>query len=110
MAHFMLRWRLAESSVKALIAHPHDRTERARALIEGFGGKLIGYYFALGEWDGVGICEFADTTTAVAVAMSATSTGAFSGWETTALLTAEEAEAAMHKAHNAKTSYRPPNV
>ena len=91
------------------MAHPHDRTERARTLIEGFGGKLLCYYFAIGEWDGVGICELADTTTAVAIAMSATSTGAFTGWETTALLTGEEAEAAMHKAHGTKTGYRAPN-
>jgi hypothetical protein len=42
--------------------------------------------------------------------MQASSTGAFSRFETTALLTAKEAEAAMKQAHDTKVSYRPPNA
>jgi hypothetical protein len=42
--------------------------------------------------------------------MAASATGAFSRFETTALLTGGEAEAAMKRGHDAKTTgYRAPN-
>jgi uncharacterized protein with GYD domain len=106
----MFRWQLKDSTAKNLAEHPQDRTGPARALIESFGGKLYSYFFALGEYDGVGIVEFPDNVTAVACSMSATSTGAFARFETTALLTAQEAEAAMKKAKDTKTGYKPPNA
>jgi uncharacterized protein with GYD domain len=110
MAHYLLRWQFKDATAKALVDKPQDRTGPARALIEGFGGKLLCYYFALGEYDGLGICEFPDNTAVVACSMRAAATGAFSRFETTALLTAAEAEAAMRKAKETKVDYRPPNA
>ena len=60
MPHFMIRWQFTSTSAKALVGKPHDRTGAAKALVEGFGGKLDSYYLALGEYDGVAICEFPD--------------------------------------------------
>ena len=60
MPHFMIRWQFTSTSAKALVGKPHDRTGAAKALIEGFGGKLNSYHLALGEYDGVAICEFPD--------------------------------------------------
>jgi uncharacterized protein with GYD domain len=60
MPHFMIRWQFTSTSAKALVGKPHDRTGAAKALVEGFGGKLNSYYLALGEYDGVAICEFPD--------------------------------------------------
>jgi uncharacterized protein with GYD domain len=110
MSHVMMRWKYNETSVKALVGKPHDRTGAAKALIEGFGGKLHGYYLSFGEFDGVAICEFHDQTVAAACAMAAASQGAFTHFETTPLLTAKEAEAAMKKAHDTKTEYKPPHA
>jgi len=76
--------------------------------VEGFGGKLHSYYIAFGEYDGVAICEFPDNTSAGACSLKASSTGAFSRFETTTLLTAQEAEAAMKKANTTTTKYKPP--
>jgi len=42
--------------------------------------------------------------------MRAAATGAFARFETTALLTATEAEAAMKKPKDAKVEYRAPNA
>ena len=81
MPHFMIRWQFTSTSAKALVGKPHDRTGAAKALVEGFGGKLHSYYLALGEYDGVAICEFKDNTAAVACSMSATATGGFSRFE-----------------------------
>ena len=110
MPHFMIRWQFTSTSSKALVTKPHDRTGAAKALVEGFRGKLHSYFLALGEYDGVAICEFPDNTAAVACSMSATSTGGFSRFETTTLVTAQEAEAAMRQANQTKTEYKLPNV
>ena len=109
MPHYMLRWQLTTDSAKNFVAKPQDRTTAAKTLIEGFGGVLHSYYFALGEYDGLGICEFPDNVAVTACSMKAASTGAFSRFETTALLTAQEAEAAMKKAKGAKVAYKAPN-
>jgi uncharacterized protein with GYD domain len=108
MPHFMIRWQFTSTSAKALVGKPNDRTGAAKALVEGFGGKLVSYYLALGEYDGIAICEFPNNTAAVACSMSATATGGFSRFETTTLLTAQEAEAAMKQANQTKTEYKPP--
>jgi uncharacterized protein with GYD domain len=64
MAHFMLQWQFAGTSAKAMVDKPQDRTGPAKTLIEGFGGKLHHYYFAFGDYDGIGIVEFPDNTSA----------------------------------------------
>jgi uncharacterized protein with GYD domain len=110
MSHFMVRWQFTDGSAKALIEKPNDRTNAARALIEGFGGKLHSYYFSFGEYDGLVICEFPDSTVGAACSMAAMATGAFARFESTTLLTAAEAEAAMKHAHKTKTGYKPPRV
>ena len=66
MSHFMIRWQFTNTSAKALVGKPHDRTGAAKALIGGFGGKLHSYYLCFGEYDGVAICEFPDNTAATA--------------------------------------------
>jgi uncharacterized protein with GYD domain len=110
MSHFLLRWQFSDAAAKAMVGNPQDRTKPAQALVEGFGGKLHCYYFAFGEYDGIGIVEFPDNTSAAACSMTAASSGGFSRFETTALLTAKEAEAAMKQAHNTKTGYKPPSA
>jgi uncharacterized protein with GYD domain len=110
MSHFLIRWQFTDTSAKALVGKPNDRTGAAKALVEAFGGKLHGYYIAFGEYDGVAICEFPDNTSAGACSLKAASTGSFTRFETTTLLTAKEAEAAMKKANTTKTEYRPPNA
>jgi uncharacterized protein with GYD domain len=110
MPHYLLRWQLKDGTAKKLVEHPQDRTGPAKTLIQGFGGKLISDYFALGDYDGIGIVDFPDIVSVAACSMSAASTGAFARFETTALLTAQEAEAAMKQAKAAKPGYRPPNA
>jgi uncharacterized protein with GYD domain len=92
-------------SAKALVEKPNDCTGTAKAPIEGFGGKLNSHYFSFGEYDGLAICEFPGATIAAACSLAAMTTGAFVHFESTSLLTAREAEAAMKHAHNTKTGY-----
>lgn len=110
MSPYLIRWQFKDGTVEALVDTPHKRTTPAQALIEGFGGKLLSYYFALGEFDGVGICEFPDNVSVMACSMKAVATGAFARFETMALLTAAEAEEAMKKAKHTKLNYSAPNA
>ncbi len=110
MPHYLLRWQLTSGSVKSLIGKPQDRSTSARKLIEGFGGKMISYYFSFGEYDGVGIVEMPDNISVAACSLEASASGGFSRFETTPLLTPKEAREAMQKAHDANTGYRPPNA
>jgi uncharacterized protein with GYD domain len=102
MSHFMVRWQFTDTSSKALVAKPQDRTGAATALIEGFGGKLHSYFFTFGEYDGIAICEFPDNTAVAACSMAAAATGRYARFETVTLLTAKEAEVAMKRAHEGK--------
>ncbi|WP_372617175.1 GYD domain-containing protein [Falsiroseomonas sp.] len=109
MPHFMLRWSFKDSTIKALTDKPQDREAAARQVVEAFGGKLVCYYFVLGEYDGLGICEFPDSISAAALSMRLGSTGVFSRVETHALLTTTEAQRAMQQVKDAGAgSYRPP--
>ena len=108
MPHYLIRWQFKDSTAKGLVDKPQDRTAPARTLTEAFGGKLLCYYFSFGDYDGLGIGEFPDPVSAAAFSMKAASTGAFSRFETTVLLTAAEAEAAMKQAKTTKTNYKPP--
>jgi uncharacterized protein with GYD domain len=110
MSSYLIRWQFKDATVKALVDSPQNRTASACALIEGFGGKLLSYYLALGEYDGLGICEFPDTVSVAARSMKAAATGAFARFETMALLTAAEAEEAMKKAKGATVDYTAPNA
>ena len=109
MSHFMLRWQFKDDVAKALVGKPQDRTGPARTLVESFGGKMHHYFFVFGDYDGLAICEFPDNTSVAACSLKAMSTGAFARFETTTLLTAKEAEAAMKQAHDTKSEYKPPH-
>lgn len=110
MSHYLIRWQFKDATAKALVDKPQDRTAPARGLIEGFGGKMLCYYFSFGEYDGIAICEFPDNTAVAACSMKAASTGAFARFETTVLITATEAETAMKRANEAGVDYRAPNA
>ncbi|WP_270935206.1 GYD domain-containing protein [Falsiroseomonas oryzae] len=109
MPHYMLRWSFKDTTIKALTENPQDREQAARQVIESFGGRLLCYYLSLGEHDGFCVAEFPDTTSVAAASMRVTGSGAFSRFETVALLTMAEARQAMQKVKDTGTgNYSPP--
>jgi uncharacterized protein with GYD domain len=106
MPQYLGRFRYSSDSVRAMIANPQDREAAAREVVESLGGKLHGFWFSFGEFDGVFIAEAPDNATMAAVAMAVGGTGALSSFETTVLLGMDEAQDAMRKA--ASAGYRPP--
>jgi uncharacterized protein with GYD domain len=110
MNSYMLRWKLKDDTFKRLVATPVNRREFARGLIEGFGGVMGTYHFALGEFDGFSVSTFPSPTAMFACQMRALSTGAFERFEATLLLSPEEAEQAMYQAGQTQVDYRALNV
>ena len=93
--------------MKALLDQPEDRSAAAREVAESLGGKLLGFWYAFGEFDGVFLMEAPDNASAAALAMAVGAGGALSEVETTVLLDMDEAQDAMRKA--AAATYRPPS-
>ena len=88
--------------------HPEDRSEAARESIEAVGGKLHGFWYALGEFDGITLWE-APSRVALASALVAIAAAAVtSKLETTVLLSVDEAMEAMNQ--SAHVHHRTPGV
>jgi uncharacterized protein with GYD domain len=58
-------------------------------------GTLESFHFAMGEWDFFAIAELPDSAAAIALASTIGASGAMSRFETTALLTAADVDAAV---------------
>ena len=106
MALYLSRFSYSTDAMKGLLKEPQDRSVAAREMAESLGGKLLGFWYAFGEFDGVYLMEAPDNASAAAVAMVVGSSGAISEVETTVLLDMDEAQDAMRKA--AAATYRPP--
>jgi uncharacterized protein with GYD domain len=103
---YLARFSYTTDAMKALVNQPQDRSAAAREMAESLGGKLLGFWYAFGEFDGVFLMEAPDNASAAAVAMTVGASGALSEIETTVLLDMDEAQDAMRKA--AAATYRPP--
>jgi hypothetical protein len=69
-----------------------------RELTESMGGRLIGWYLSLGEYDGVLIYEAPDDASAGAAVLAAARRGHLRTTKTTPLFTAEEGMEMMRRA------------
>ena len=107
MPLYLGRFSYTTDAVKALINQPEDRSAAARDVAESLGGKLLGFWYAFGEFDGVFLMEAPDNASAAALGMAVGAGGALSQVETTVLLDMDEAQDAMRKA--AAATYRPPS-
>jgi uncharacterized protein with GYD domain len=106
MPLYLGRFSYTTDAVRALLSEPQDRSAAAREVAESLGGKLLGFWFAFGEFDGVFLMDAPDNASAIALAMAVGAGGALSEIETTVLLDMDEAQDAMRKA--AEATYRPP--
>jgi uncharacterized protein with GYD domain len=108
MAHYLLRLALTPETFKRFITSPEDRRKAAAKVIEAHGGTLHNYFFAFGKHDVICLVEYPSNVDASAAMMTVASSGAFSGGETTVLLTVDEAVEAMRRAGAKAGVYRAP--
>ena len=106
MAYYLVQASYTAEVCTAMINNPQDRAVAARQVIENLGGRLIGIWFAFGEYDLIAIGEMSDNATAIALSMAVSASGAFSSFKTTPLMTMEEGIEGMKKAGEA--GYQPP--
>lgn len=102
MSDFLVQFSYASRSIKGLVDRPElDHAGQASAMVASLGGKLLGYWYSFGEFDGVALIEAPDCSVAAAVAMAVGGTGEVSKLQTSVLLTMDEARKAMHIAATA---------
>ena len=108
MALYLTRFSYTPETWARLTKNPEDRREAARKYIESVGGKLHGFWYAFGAYDGYNLWEAPDNVSMAAVAIAIGGGGALSQFETPPLLTVEETLDALGRAQG--VTYRPPGA
>lgn len=108
MALYLTRFSYTPETWARLAKSPEDRREAARTYIESVGGKLHGFWYAFGEYDGYNLWEAPDNVSMAAVAIAIGGGGALSKLETTVLLTVEETLEALQRVNS--VGYRQPGA
>src|SRR5712692_6154508 len=98
MPHYMIQFTYTPETWAKLSKNPENRAETVKALIEKLGGRMIAFYFAFGEYDGVIISELPDASAAAVASIAGNSAGHLKAIKTTPLVTAEEGLEIMRKA------------
>jgi uncharacterized protein with GYD domain len=106
VALYLTRFSYTPETWARLASNPEDRREAARKYIESVGGKLHGFWYAFGEYDGYNLWEAPDNVSMAAVAIAIGSGGAISKIDTTVLLTVEETLEALGRVGS--VGYRQP--
>jgi uncharacterized protein with GYD domain len=108
MALYLTRFSYTPETWARLTKNPEDRREAARKYIELVGGKLHGFWYAFGSYDGYTLWEAPDNVSMAAVAIALSGGTALSKVETIPLLTVEETLDALRRAQ--KVGYRAPGT
>ena len=98
MQDYLIQIAYTPEAVATLVANPQNREEMARSLIEKLGGKLIGIWNSLGDYDLVEIATLPDNVSAAALSIKIS--------RTTPLMSLNDGMEAMEKA--SKLGYKPP--
>ena len=106
MPMYLTRFSYTPEAWSKMIENPEDRRAAATKYIESVGGKLHGFWYAFGEYDGYNLWEAPDNVSMSAVALAIGAGGALSKVETTVLMTVEETLDALRKASSVR--YRRP--
>jgi len=110
MPHYMIQWRYKNSAIKAMLTSPQDRSESVRPAVAAFKGKLLGFYFCYGEFDGMALLEMPSNEAVSAFIMTVMKADALDHIRTTVLLTPQESVQAMQMGHDVASGYKPPNA
>jgi uncharacterized protein with GYD domain len=108
MPLYLTRFSYTPETWARLSKNPEDRRDAARRYIESVGGKLHGFWYAMGEYDGYNLWEAPDAVSMAAVAIAISAGGALSRFETTELLTVEETLDALGRVSS--VGYRQPGA
>jgi uncharacterized protein with GYD domain len=98
---YLSRFSYTPEATQALVHNPQDRGKAATEAAATVGVDVKGFWYALGDFDGVLLAEAPDNAAMVALGMLVGQTGTLSRFETTVLLDMREAQDAMRAAAGA---------
>lgn len=90
MTKFLVLFTFKGETLKSLRKRPSDRAAVVGEAAQSVGGRLESYYWMLGQYDGVAILDLPDSAAAARLALTVSSTGAFTHLETHELFSAEQ--------------------
>lgn len=101
MTLYMHQWQYKDKHVRDMVdkVADIDRAHVVRTAIEASHGRLVAFYFAFGDYDGVSISEFADEANALACAMLLVGQGRIQSLHTTMLFDSKTFARAIDVAH-----------
>src|ERR1700730_14767536 len=109
MPLYLSRFSYTPDTWARLIGNPEDRRAAAQSYIESVGGKLHGFWYAFGTYDGYNLWEAPDNVSRAEVSLALSGGGALSSFETTVLLTIDETMDALRKTQEVQ-KYRAPGM
>lgn len=95
MALAMIQFCYKSDTVGNLIKNPEDRSAAVGKLIEQLGGKMVSFYYAFGDYDGLIIAELPDNASIAAVSIVSFAGGGTTKLKTTILMSVKEGMAAI---------------
>jgi uncharacterized protein with GYD domain len=108
MPLFMYQAAYTPESWAAQIKNPQNRIESvARKACEAVGGKLVGGWLCMGEYDLVLVADVPDIESMAGIAMAVAAGGAAKGGKTTPLITGAQGVEALRKAEAVSKTYKP---
>jgi uncharacterized protein with GYD domain len=101
MPLYMYQGAYTPQSWAAQISDPQNRVEAiGQRVSESVGGKLVGGWYAFGEFDIVLIIDVPDNVSAAAIGIAVAAGGAMKSSKITVLMTGDEGAAAIRNASN----------
>jgi uncharacterized protein with GYD domain len=98
MPQFLVRFSYTPETWARLIQAPEDRRGPVEELVESIGGRMLGFWYAFGEYDGYVLIEAPDNISHASVSVTAASSGTLTKSEAIVLLTEEEMLEALKRA------------
>jgi uncharacterized protein with GYD domain len=95
---YLTRFSYTPEAWAKMTQNPEDRSKAARSYIESMGGKLHGFWYAFGEFDGCTLWEAPDNVSMAATVIAIGGGGAISKFETTVLMSIEDTIDALSRA------------
>lgn len=106
MAKYLVQASYTTEGIRGILKEGgSSRAATIEKMIAGLGGRMESFYFAFGSEDVYVIADLPDNTTAAAVGLTTTASGA-ARTKTVVLLTPEEIDRATHQTMD----YRPPGA
>jgi len=102
MPMFMAQFAYTPKAWASFVHAPQDRAATSAAMVQHFGGRLIGLYYTPGdEYDGFALFEAPDDSAAAAIEIATVSVGHLRSNRLLRVMSSEEMHSALQKAATA---------